>query len=88
MTDFTALRWPDGPVCPWCGSKKVYRRKRRQNFKCAACGGDYSVTTGTIFASRKMPLERYAEIVERYVSGADRSVLQMSIALGLQYKTA
>ena len=53
---FCALRWPetDGrPVCPACGCLDVYDLRTRQRFKCAACHRQFSVTSGTIFASRK-----------------------------------
>ena len=53
---FKRLRWPatDGePVCPHCGSLAHYTTARRR-FACKDCRKQYSVTSGTIFASRKM----------------------------------
>jgi hypothetical protein len=54
---FCALRWPetDGrPVCPACGCLDVHDLRTRQRFKCAACHRQFSVTSGTTFASRKL----------------------------------
>lgn len=54
---FCELRWPetDGEaVCPRCGCTESYSIATRRKFKCVACHHQYSVTSGTIFASRKM----------------------------------
>src|SRR5687768_172072 len=53
---FKRLRWPatkGEPVCPACGSVECYTTARRR-FACKDCRKQYSVTSGTIFASRKM----------------------------------
>lgn len=53
---FKRLRWPetDGePVCPHCGGLDHYVTARSR-FACKDCRKQYSVTSGTIFASRKM----------------------------------
>ena len=60
---FLRLRWPqtDGkPVCPGCGCKICYdcRRSATQpRWRCKACRGDFSVTSGTLFAWHKLPLQ-------------------------------
>lgn len=54
---FCKLRWEatDGqPVCPECGSLTHYKITTRRRFKCADCYHQYSVTSGTIFSSRKL----------------------------------
>ena len=54
---FKAVRWAetDGkPFCAKCGGVTVYEFKARRIFKCKACNAQFSVTSGTIFASRKM----------------------------------
>jgi len=54
---FRKLRWPetDGEaVCPRCGCVETYEISTRRRFKCVACHHQFSVTSGTIFASRKM----------------------------------
>ena len=50
------MRWPetDGEaVCPRCGFDETYNITTRRKFKCKACHHQFSVTSGTIFASRK-----------------------------------
>jgi hypothetical protein len=61
---FARLRWPttDGkPVCPDCGCTTCYdcRRGADPRWRCKACGCDFSVTSGTLFAWRKLPLKTY-----------------------------
>src|SRR3990172_5131158 len=54
---FKRLRWSqtDGePVCPKCGCVENWFIPKRRSFKCKACSHQYSPTSGTIFASRKM----------------------------------
>jgi transposase-like protein len=45
---FAALRWPDGPVCPWCGSKENFYTPSRRGWKCKACRKRFSPKAGTI----------------------------------------
>src|SRR4051812_23058562 len=54
---FCGLRWQETngePVCPFCGSLKHYKITTRRRLKCADCGKQYSVTSGTILSWRKM----------------------------------
>lgn len=54
---FCELRWASTegePVCPDCGSLEHYKITTRRRFKCVDCKHQYSVTSGTIFSSRKM----------------------------------
>ena len=50
-----ALRWPDGFVCPACGSDR-YWRTATARWMCADCGRQTSVTAGTIFHRTRTPL--------------------------------
>lgn len=49
-------RWPHGFVCPKCGCTEYYRIDRRNLYQCCRCRYQCSLTSGTIFASSKMPL--------------------------------
>lgn len=54
---FCEMRWPTTngeAVCPRCGCCETYGISSRRRFKCVACHHQFSVTSGTIFASRKM----------------------------------
>ena len=55
---FTEIRWSDNggqPYCPRCGGVTLYTYKARKLWKCNGCTHQFSVTSGTIFASRKLP---------------------------------
>lgn len=89
---FRLIRWSatDGnPVCPHCQCAAVYTYKARPLFKCKACSHQFSVTSGTIFASRKLPVSTYLLAIAIFVNGAKgHSALQLSRDLDVQYKTA
>ena len=89
---FRALRWAatDGePVCPTCGCVVCYAYASRPIFKCKACGDQFSLTSGTIFSSRKLPMRDYLMAIAIFVNGAKgHSALQLSRDLDCQYKTA
>ena len=89
---FCKFRWPlnDGkPVCPRCGSVDVYHISTRRKFKCAGCYHHFSVTSGTIFASRKLAfVDMLAAICIVANAAKGVSSLQLSRDLDVQYKTA
>jgi transposase-like protein len=86
------VRWGrDGePVCPACGvvERHWFLSSRRQ-WRCQDCGHTFSVTSGTIFAHHKLPLQIHLGAIALYshaVKGL--SALQLSRDLDVQYKTA
>ncbi len=89
---FCKLRWPDTdgePVCPKCGCTDAYRITTRRRFKCVGCTHQYSVTSGTMFHSRKLSFTDILAaicIVANAVKGM--SALQLSRDLDVQAKTA
>ena len=87
---FKAVRWTDGKAtCAKCGSVEVYEYKSRRIFKCKGCNAQFSVTSGTIFASRKMSIRDLLAAIAIFVNGAKgHSALQLSRDLDCQYKTA
>ncbi len=89
---FKAIRWVDtkgAPVCPRCACAAVYQYRARRIFKCKGCLKQFSVTTATIFASRKLPLRDILAAIAIFVNGAKgHSALQLSRDLDVQYKTA
>jgi len=77
------------PFCPRCGCADVYAFASSPRFKCKACGHKFSVTSGTIFASRKMSLRDILSAIAIFMNGAKgHSALQLSRDLDCQYKTA
>jgi transposase-like protein len=94
-TAFRKVRWPDtegAPVCPHCGGLDAYDCRRANGaprFECRACGKDFSVTSGTLFASHKLPLKAYLAAIAIFCNEVKgKSALAMSRDLGLSYKTA
>jgi transposase-like protein len=92
---FSKLRWPEtdgGPVCPHCGGLDAYEARRpngSQRFRCKACGKDFSVTSGTLFGSHKLPLKSYLAAIAIFCNEVKgKSALAMSRDLGLSYKAA
>lgn len=73
-------------TCPRCGSTKHYVIRGRANVRCAQCKRDFSATSGTIWASPKMPEEKRAEIL-RLLTEENMSALAVSKKVGVQYKT-
>ena len=89
---FRRMRWPEtegAPVCPRCGGLNAYEITTRRKFKCRACHHQFSVTSGTIFASRKLAFVDLCGAVAIFVNAVKGlSALQLSRDLSVQYKTA
>ena len=87
---FRLIRWTDTngePVSPRCQCNAAYKYETRKLWK--ACNHQFSVTSGTIFASRKMPIRDILLAIAIFVNGAKgHSALQLSRDLDCQYKTA
>jgi transposase-like zinc ribbon protein len=50
-------RWPDGFVCPACGTGRAWELQTKLwTWKCAGCHRQTSVTAGTIMHHSKLPL--------------------------------
>jgi len=89
---FCEMRWPETngeAVCPCCGHDETYKITTRRKFKCKACHHQFSVTSGTIFASRKMDfVDLLAAICLLVNASKGISMVQLSRDLDCQYKTA
>ena len=89
---FRAIRWAatDGePVCPVCGCVACYTYQTRRLFKCQACHKQFSVTSGTIFHGRKLPVRDYLLAIAIFVNAVKGiSALQLGRDLDVSYKTA
>ena len=89
---FQAIRWADNngkPYCQRCGCADAYHLASRHLWKCKGCAHQYSVTSGTIFSSRKMEIRNILLAIAIFMNGAKgHSALQLSRDLDCQYKTA
>ena len=86
------MRWEDtngDPVCPYCGCPAVYTYRCRRVFKCKACHRQFSATSGTLLAHRKIAFRTLLMAFCLFVNAAKGlSSLQLSRNLGLHAKTA
>ncbi len=94
-TAFKAIRWADtngAPVCPSCGSVEAYEARRATGalrFRCKGCKKDFTITSGTLFASHKLPLRGYLAAIAVFCNEVKgKSALALSRDLGLSYKSA
>jgi len=81
-------RWGEPPVCPHCGSHRVSARKDGR-YLCNHCRKTFSVISGTVFESTKMPLRKW--FLAMYLIAAHKkgiSSVQLSSDLGITQKTA
>ena len=89
---FTAIRFADNggaATCPRCDCTATYAYAARRIWKCQACNHQFSVTSGTIFASRKLPIRDLLAATAIFVNAAKGiSALQLGRDLDVQYKTA
>lgn len=89
-----AIRWPQGAVCPHCGSKercvKLQGKKHRAGvYFCGDCRKQFTVTVGTVFERSKVPLHKWALATHMLCSGKKgMSSHQIHRTLGVTYKTA
>jgi transposase-like protein len=93
-TMFRKVRWADTDgeaVCPKCGSLDPYkfRRGAALRFECRACRKEFSITSGTLFASRKLPLRGYLAAIAIFCNEVKgKSMLALSRDLGISYKAS
>jgi transposase-like protein len=58
------------PFCPRCGVTKVYTLAETPvRWKCSACRKKFSVTSGTIFHSRKLAIRDYLAVIALFCNG-------------------
>jgi transposase-like protein len=89
-----ALRWPNGPVCPHCGTigghyKLQGTSTRPGVYKCGSCSDQFTVTVGTVFERSKIGLHLWLQAVHLMcASKKGISAKQLERMLGVTYKTA
>jgi transposase-like protein len=88
---FEAARWPNGQVCPKCGSTKHYATKKLGRYRCGAtvCRKDFTVMTGTVMERSHAKLIQWAVAFHMAASSKKGfSAHQLHRELGCQYNTA
>jgi transposase-like protein len=92
---FRRIRWAENdgePHCPKCGCVIVYDCRRANGtarWRCKACLHSFSITSGTLFHSRKLPLRSYLMAIAIFANEVKgKSMLAMSRDLGVAYQTS
>lgn len=95
-------RWPENEgnaICPECGCCDCYSIntnrlsggviKTQKRFKCSACAKVFSVTSGTIFASRKLTYKQLLVAIFFFAQGAKgMPALELARTLNINPKSA
>jgi transposase-like protein len=86
--------WPNGPVCPHCGSvdrigRLAGKSTRIGLWKCYSCRKPFTVKVGTIFEGSHVPMHLWLQAIFLIAgSTAKISSDQLSRILGVTIKTA
>lgn len=88
-----AMRWPDGPWCPHCGSVNVKRLEGKSYtpgaLYCRDCRKKFTVAVGTLFERSHIPLHKWVLAFHLMASSKKgMSAHQLHRMLDLTYKTA
>ncbi len=79
------LRWPEGFVCPSCGSKEAAWRIKTKLLLCRTCRKKTSATAGTLFEGTRKPLRLWFYAMWELTSqkfGTNALGIQRVIGLG------
>jgi transposase-like protein len=89
-TEFVArLRWPDGPICPNCGSRDYSYLRTRRLWKCKVCQRQFSVKVGTIFENSPIGLDKWLAAIWMLANSKDViSSYEIHHTIGVTQKTA
>jgi transposase-like protein len=89
-----ASRWPDGPVCPFCGQLDTVKPLGGKSmgpgwYSCNDCREKFTVRVGTLYERSHIPLHKWLLATHLMVSSKKGiSSLQLSRMLGITYKSA
>lgn len=89
-----AIRWPNGPFCPHCGSVDGITRLEGKSHRaglhqCNACRGHFTVTNGTVMERSHIPLHKW--VLAFHLMAASKkgiSAHQLHRMLEVTYKSA
>jgi transposase-like protein len=93
-----SLRWPNGAVCPHCGTSKPYQitgrpeskvKARAGLYKCCKCRKQFTFKVGTIFEDSKISCSKWCMAIALICSSKKAlSSHQLHRMLGITQKTA
>ncbi len=89
-----ASRWPDGPICPFCGQLDTVKPVNGTSmgpgwYYCGDCQDKFTVRVGTLYERSHIPLHKWLFATHLVTSSKKgMSSLQISRMLGVTYKSA
>jgi transposase-like protein len=94
-THFEAIRWPDGRVCPHCGTvgqsdASKGKTTRRGLYNCRACDKPFTATMGTVYERSHIPMHKWllaTHLMASSKKGMSAKQLERMLGFG-SYKTA
>jgi transposase-like protein len=91
-------RWPNGPVCPHCDCKEIYKLTAKPGskkpvrpgvYKCKVCRKQFTVRIGTIFEESLIPLSKWLMAIHLMTSSKKGiSSHQIAREVGITQKSA
>jgi transposase-like protein len=96
------IRWPQGFSCAQCGCTRYYPVTRgepraggarranfgRDQYECALCHRQFSITSGTFMHKTRLPLRKWFEAATLYNTSSDISAAEFARKLELTKPTA
>ena len=91
---FEAIRWPNGPYCPFCGQTDTVKPLGGKSmgpgwYHCRECRRKFTAQVGTIYERSHIPMTKW--LLATHLMCASKkgiSAHQLHRMLGLPYKTA
>jgi transposase-like protein len=84
------VRWPEGPVCPYCGARTVARKTEKgqaDRLQCWSCRRSFSATVGTIFHKSHIDLQRWFLLILMLSAKKGLSAMQAARDLKMRRPT-
>lgn len=83
------LRWHNGVECPKCACKRISRKQKERRFICNGCNRSFSIRSGTVFHSSKLPLSKWFLAISMVIHAKKGlSSLQLARTISVDKDTA
>jgi transposase-like protein len=71
------VRWPDGPRCPHCDTRRPWRmhHRGRPAYRCRTCRAHFNALTGTALADTRLPLSKWVLAIGLFKVGISSRAL-------------
>lgn len=86
---FAVLRWPGGPICPWCLSKENFYAPSRRIWKCKVCRKQFSPKVGTVCEDSPIGFDKW--LTAMWMIANDKNGIsswELHRGIGVTQKTA